>query len=102
MKALYIRHQALPGKREDVLRIWEKHARDYIDRAAGQVVYVYGFDENDPDTVVAYQLFSGDAGTDDFTSQPWYQAYQAETAALLAGPSEFRSIAPQWIKQPAI
>ena len=101
MKALYIRHRALPGKREEVLRIWETYARDYVDRAEGQVVYVYGFDETDPDAVIAYQLFTDNAGTDGFTSQPWYEAYQAETAALLAGPSEFRSIAPQWIKRPA-
>ena len=97
-KALYIRHQAQPGKRDAVKRIWENYARDYIDGASGQIAYVYGFDDNDPDAIVAYQLFTRDAGTDDFVNQPWYADYQKETAALLAGPSEFRTITPQWIK----
>ena len=101
MRALYIRHRALPGKREEVLRVWETYARDYVDQAEGQVFYVYGFDEADPDAVIAYQLFTDDAGTEGFTRQPWFEAYETETAALLAGPSEFRAIAPQWIKQPA-
>ena len=97
-KALYIRHKAQPGKRDEVKRIWEKHARAYVEKASGQIVYVYGFDDSDPDAIVAYQLYSGDAATDDFVSQPWYADYQKETAALLAGPSEFRTITPQWIK----
>lgn len=97
-KALYIRHKAKPGKRDAVKRIWEKYARSYVEAADGQVVYVYGFDDNDPDAIVAYQLFTGQAGTDDFLKQPWYKDYEQETAALLAAPSEFRSITPQWIK----
>ncbi len=97
-KALYIRHKAQPGKRDEVKRIWEKHARAYIDRAEGQIAYIYGFDDNDPDAIVAYQLYAGDAGTDDFVNQPWFKDYEQETAALLAGPSEFRTITPQWIK----
>ncbi len=36
--------------------------------------------------------------TDEFINQPWYGDYERETAALLAGPSEFRTITPQWIK----
>lgn len=97
-KALYIRHKAQPGKRDEVKRIWEKYARAYIDKADGQIAYVYGFDDNDPDAIVAYQLYTGEAGSDDFVNQPWFKDYEEETAALLAGPSEFRTITPQWIK----
>ncbi|MBS3647160.1 antibiotic biosynthesis monooxygenase [Pseudaminobacter sp. 19-2017] len=97
-KALYIRHRAQPGKREEVKRIWEKYARAYIEGANGHVAYVYGFDDNDPDAIVAYQLYTDEAGTDDFVKQPWYPDYERETAALLAGPSEFRTITPQWTK----
>jgi len=98
IKALCIRHKAKPGKREELKAIWEKYAREYIDNAGGQVVYVYGFDDGDPDAIVAYQLYTGDAATQDFVSQPWYGEYQRETSALLAGQSEFRRITPQWIK----
>lgn len=97
-KALYIRHKALPGKRDDVKRIWEKYARAYIDNAAGHVVYIYSFDDSDPDVIVAYQLHNGGDAAEDFASQPWYQDYERETAELLAEPSEFRTLTPQWIK----
>lgn len=97
-KALYIRHKALPGKRDQVKHIWEKYARAYIESAKGQLAYVYGFDENNPDTIVAYQLFTGEAATNDFVNQSWYADYQRETAALLAEPSKFRTIVPQWTK----
>lgn len=97
-KALYIRHQAQPGKRDEVKRIWEKYVRAYIENADGQIAYVYGYDEGDPNTIVAFQVFSGDAGTEDFVNQPWYADYHRETAALLVGPSEFRTINPQWVK----
>lgn len=97
-KALYIRHKAKPGKREDVKRIWETYARPYVEAADGQLVYVHGFNDQDPDVIVAYQLMADASGADEFINQPWYGDYERETAALLAGPSEFRTITPQWIK----
>lgn len=97
-KALYIRHRAQPGKREEVRRIWEKYARAHIAGNGAQIAYVYGFDDNDPDVIVAYQLYTDETGSDDFVKQPWYADYERETAALLAEPSEFRAITPQWIK----
>lgn len=97
-KALYIKHKAQPGRRDEVKRIWEKYARAYIEAANGHIAYVYGFDDSDPDAIVAYQLYSDEAGTDDFVKQPWYPDYERETAELLAGPSEFRSVTPQWVK----
>lgn len=100
-KALYIRHKAQPGKREEVRRVWEKYARPYIAGNGAQVAYVYGFDDNDPDVIVAYQVHDSTNGADDFARQPWYADYERETAALLAEPSEFRVITPQWIKASA-
>lgn len=97
-KALFIRHKAQPGKRDEVKRIWEMYVRVYVETANGHLVYVYGFDDNDPDVIVAYQLYSDEAGTEDFAKQPWYADYERETAALLVGPSEFRTMTPQWIK----
>jgi quinol monooxygenase YgiN len=97
-KALYIRHKAKPGQRDDVREVWDRYARAYIENAAGQIVYVYGYDDADPDAIVAYQFYSGQAGADDFVNQPWFSDYERETADLLAGPSEFRSITPLWVK----
>lgn len=97
-RALFIRHKALPGKRDDVRRIWERYVRDYVSQADGQLNYFYCFDDTDPDAIMVFQLHSDAASGKAFTQQPWYADYEAQTAALLAGPSEFRAATPQWVK----
>ena len=96
--ALFIRHQAKPGQRDAVKRIWEKYARDYVAGSGGQPAYYYCYDDNDPDAIVVFQVHADPASGQDFVKQPWYADYERETAALLAGPSEFRAATPQWMK----
>jgi quinol monooxygenase YgiN len=96
--AFYAKHKALPGKREDVRQVWEKYVRDYIADAEVQLSYVYSYDENDLDTIVAFQVCTDKAGVEDFLKQPWFKDYSAEMAELIAGPSEYRTLTPVWIK----
>ncbi|MEX0409811.1 antibiotic biosynthesis monooxygenase [Aquibium sp. LZ166] len=96
--ALYIRHKAKPGKRDDVRRVWEKYARDYVAGSDGQLSYYYCYDDNDPDAIVVFQLAANQASGQDFVKQPWFADYERETAVLLAEPSEFRAATPQWVK----
>jgi quinol monooxygenase YgiN len=93
--ATLVRHKAKPGKRDEVRRVWEKYAMDYV--AGSNGAYYYCYDDNDPDTVIAFQL-ADQATAQEFVKQPWFADYQRETAALLAGPSEIRTATPQWIK----
>lgn len=96
--ALFIRHKTKPGRRDEVRRVWEKYARDYVAVSNGQLTYYYCYDDNDPDTVVVFQLAADQASGQEFVKQPWFADYERETAALLAGPSEFRPATPQWVK----
>lgn len=96
--AVFIRHRALPGRRDDVMRVWDRYARAYVDGYRGQLAYFYCYDDSDPDTVLVFQLCTDRAAAEDFMKQPWFAAYQAETAALLAGASEIRMAAPRWVK----
>jgi quinol monooxygenase YgiN len=96
-QALYIRHTAKPGKRDEVKRIWEKYAKSYTETAKGQLASFYCYDNNDPDSIVVFGL-QDEAHAGDFQKQAWYKDYQAETAALLAGPSELRFATPQHVK----
>jgi quinol monooxygenase YgiN len=96
--ALYIRHQAKPGKRDEVKRVWEKYARDYVGGAKGQLTYFYGYDDKDPDAIVVFAVQADQAAAQDFVKQPWFADYESETRELLAGPSEFRTATPQWTK----
>ena len=96
--ALFIRHQAKPGRRDEVRRIRETYARDYVAGSNGQLSYYYCYDDNDPDAIVVFQVAADQNSGQDFVKQPWFADYERETAALLAGPSEFRAATPQWIK----
>ena len=99
-RALFIRHTAKPGRRDDLRRVWEKYVRDYVAGSDRQPAYFYCYDDNDPDTIVVFQLHADQDSGNAFTRQPWYGDYQRETAGLLARPSEFRSATPQWMKKP--
>ncbi|WP_287106797.1 antibiotic biosynthesis monooxygenase [Mesorhizobium sp.] len=96
--ATFVRHKAKPGRRDDVRRVWEKYARAYVGGNDGQLTYYYCYDDNDPDTVIVFQLATDQASGQEFVNQPWFADYQRETAALLAGPSEIRTATPQWVK----
>src|SRR5688572_15430916 len=71
-QALYIRHTAKPGKRDEVKRIWEKYARAYTEKTESQLASFYCYDNNDPDTIVVFGL-QDDAHAGDFQKQPWYR-----------------------------
>ena len=97
--ALFIRHKALPGKRDEVRRVWERHLRPQIGENAAHEAYFYCYDDNDPDMICVFQLYRDHTGPEEFVKQPWYPAYEAEVTPLLTGESEFRSATPFWIKR---
>jgi quinol monooxygenase YgiN len=96
--ATFVRHTAKPGKRDEVRRVWEKYARDYVAGHDGQLTYYYCYDDNDPDTIIVFQLAADPAIAQDFVKQPWFADYQRETMALVVAPSELRTATPQWLK----
>ena len=96
--ALFIRHKALPGKRDEVRRVWEKHLRPGIAGNVASEAYFYCYDDKDPDAICVFQMYRDRNGPQDFVKQPWYAAYEAEVTPLLTGKSEFVSATPDWIK----
>ena len=96
--ATFVRHTAKPGRRDDLWRVWEKYVRDYVAGSNGALSCYYCYDDNDPDTIIVFQLAGDQASAQEFVKQPWFADYQRETAARLAGPSEVRTATPQWVK----
>jgi quinol monooxygenase YgiN len=96
--ATFVRHKAKPGRRDDLWRVWEKYVRDYVAGNSGALSCYYCYDDNDPDTIIVFQLAADQASGQEFVKQPWFADYQRETAALLAGQSELRTATPQWVK----
>jgi quinol monooxygenase YgiN len=96
--ALFIKHKARPGLREQVRKVWEKHLRPAIAENPAHEAYFYCYDDVDPDTICVFQLYGDNKGPQQFVKQPWYAAYEAEVTPLLTGESEFRAASPVWLK----
>jgi quinol monooxygenase YgiN len=96
--ALFIKHTAKPGMRDEVRKVWEKHLQPEAAQNPAHEAYFYCYDDNDPDLICVFQLYADRTGPQEFVKQPWYEAYQAEVGPLLTGESEFRTVTPFWIK----
>lgn len=97
-RAGLVRLKAKPGRRDEVRRVWEKYARDYVAGSNGALSFYYCYDDNDPDAIIVFGLTADQASNKEFAQQPWFSDYQQETAALLAEPVEVRTATPQWVK----
>ncbi|WP_274627105.1 putative quinol monooxygenase [Arvimicrobium flavum] len=96
--ALFIKHTAKPGKRDELRQVWEKYVRGYVAGSDGQPAYFYCYDDNDADAILVFQIHADADSAGEFMKQPWYADYERESAALIAGTSEFRAATPQWVK----
>lgn len=96
--ALFIVHRTKPGRREDVKKIWLKHMAPAIQENAGHLAYFYTFDNDDPETICAFQQYASEQDARDFLAHPRYVAYLAESRDLLAQAPQIRALTPQWIK----
>jgi len=68
--ALFIRHQAQPGKREEVQRIWAKYVQPRVAANPAHEAYYFCYDEQDPDVVCVFQLWCGARRDDDVSGRP--------------------------------
>ncbi len=96
--ALFIIHKTKPGKREEVKKVWLRHMAPAIQDNAGHLAYFYTFDNNDPNSICAFQHYESEQAAEDFLSHPNYQAYLVESRELLEHEPRIMSLAPQWVK----
>jgi quinol monooxygenase YgiN len=96
--ALFIRHRAKPGCREDVQRIWEKHVKPRVISNPAHEAYYFCHDQADPDVVCVFQLYSSEDAMRDFLSGSWYPAYLKEISEVVAAPPEVSPAALVWNK----
>lgn len=96
--ALFIIHKTKPGKREAVKEIWLKHMAPAIQANPGHLAYFYNFDNNDADSICAYQQYESEQAAKDFLNHPSYLQYLVESRELLEHEPEIISLTPQWIK----
>jgi len=96
--ALFIKHTAIPGQRDAVMRVWERHMRPAIARNEAHEAYYYCYSESDPDAIYVYQQYSDKSAAEAFLKLPHYATYLREVELLLAGPPEVAAATPMWTK----
>ena len=97
--ALYVRHQAKPGMREQMRAVWEKHVKPRAAVNPGHLEYFFCHDDTDPDVVMVFQLYRDQAALDGFLAGDWYPAYLAEVAKVVAEPPRIVPAALVWRKE---
>jgi len=86
--ALFIRHQALPGRRDEVRRIWEHHVKPRVEANPAHEAYYFCYDQQDPDVICVFQLYSSEAALREFLGGTWYPGYLTEVAQVVAAPPQ--------------
>lgn len=94
--ALFIKHKTLPGKRAEVRGVCERHMQPAIAGNPGHEAYFYCFDDDDPDSICAFQVYADAEASQVFLGTEGYAAYLKEVEPLLAGPPEVTSLTPVW------
>ena len=96
--ALFVRHKAKPGRREDLQGVWEKYVKPRVESNPAHEAYYFCHDADDPDVVCVFQLYSSREDLDAFLSGDWYPQYLEEVSELVIDAPEIRTADPIWIK----
>jgi quinol monooxygenase YgiN len=97
--ALFIRHQAHPGKRDDVRRVWEKHVKPRVATNPTHEAYFFCYDNSDPDIICVFQLYTDLVSMQDFLKGPWYSDYLNEVGQFVAVPPLITPATLVWAKE---
>jgi quinol monooxygenase YgiN len=96
--ALFVRHQAQPGKRDDVRGVWEKYVKPRAAANPAHEAYFFCYDSNDPDVICVFQLYSSEEAAKEFLSGEWYAEYLGEVAKVVAAPPQISPASLVWSK----
>lgn len=88
----------MPGLRDEVRSVWERFLRPAIERNPRHERYVYLFDSDDSDVILAVQQYSDASAAAAFLLTDEYRAYVAEVEPLLSQPPSVRRGEVLWTK----
>lgn len=96
--ALIVKHKTKPGKRDEVRNVWEKHMAPAVSANPGHTAYFYCFDNSDPDSISAFQVYESAEASQHFLKTESYSAYLKDVEPLLSGPPQVTALTPVWVK----
>ncbi len=97
--ALIITHQTQPGKRDEVRKAWEEHLAPAISANPNHTAYFYCFNNENPDSISAFQQYASAEASQEFLMTDSYAAYLNAVEPLLLGPPQVTTLTPVWTKK---
>ncbi len=97
--SLIVRHRAKPGQREEMRAVWERYIKVNALRNPGHLSYFFNYDQDDPDGVIAFQVFSSVQAKDAFLSSEWYPEYLESVSEFVAEPPQITTASVVWSKE---
>ena len=71
--ALIVQHKSKPGQRDEMRAVWERFIKTNVLKNPGHLAYYFNYDQDDPDGVIAFQIFSNAQAKDEFLKS--YEEY---------------------------
>ena len=94
--ALIIESKTLPGKRDDVFRLYEKHMAPRAEDNDSQEVVVWCNDGSDPDAFYVFEIYRDQESFGANAQAPWFADYMQAAGPLLAAEPKVVMGAPAW------
>jgi len=95
---MIVKTKAQPGKREEVLRLWQKHLQTAAEANPHQELIVYAFDAADPNTFYLFEVYSSQEALEQNSRNPAFWSYMQEAMPLLDGQPEVSTATAMWAK----
>ena len=98
MIATIVSGRTQPGKRDELLRLFEEHLAPRAQANPRQTTVVWMADSGDDDAFHLFEIYSDPAAMEENSKADWFWAYIAKTAPLLDGQPVMRLATPRWSK----
>ncbi len=95
---LFIKVKTSEGKRDQVLKLWEKHLKERAFENVDQKTYYFCFDDQNPDVICMFEHYSNPESLHKNASKDWFKKYMMEVMPFLDGEPEVNITTPVWIK----
>jgi quinol monooxygenase YgiN len=96
--ALFIRHQAKSGQRDDVRRVWEKYVNPRAASNPAHEACYFCHDSQDTDVIRVFQLYSSKEAMENFLKGAWYADDLKEVGESVAVPPQVTPADLIWTK----
>lgn len=96
--ALIVRHKAKSGQRDKLRAVWERFIKPNAFKNPAHLSYFFNYEENDPNRVIAFQVFSSVRAKDEFLESDWYPEYIRQVSEYIAEPPDITTASLVWSK----